>query len=45
MNWTDAYFRYKMIAEFAGAAVAIVGVALFFCLVIYDAIREERKKK
>ena len=45
MSWTDAYFRYKMIAEFAGAAVAIVGVALFFCLVIYDAIYKARRKK
>lgn len=45
MNWTDAYFRYKMLAEIVGGAVAIVGVVLFFGFVLYDALHEGRKKK
>lgn len=45
MNWTDAYFRYKMIGEIAGVAIAVVGVALIISLAIYDAIYKARKKK
>lgn len=45
MNWTDAYFRYKMFGEIAGSAIVVVGVALIIGLVIYDAVYEARKKK
>ncbi len=45
MSWTDAYFRYKMIGEIAGGAIAVVGVILIVGLAIYDAIYGERNKK
>lgn len=41
MNWTEAYFRYKMFCEIAGGAIVFIGIAL----VVYNAIYEERKKK
>lgn len=45
MNWTDAYFRYKMFGEIVGSAIAVVGIALIFGLKIYDAIYKARRKK
>lgn len=45
MNWTDAYFRYKMFGEIAGMAIVFVGVALIVALSIYDAIYKARRKK
>lgn len=45
MNWSEAYFRYKMIGEIVGGSIAFVGVALIVGLAIYDAIYTERKKK
>jgi hypothetical protein len=45
MNWTDAYFRYKMFGEIAGSAIVVVGIALIFGLKIYDAIYKVRRKK